>query len=105
MAYRVTITEDAKRQLLVLSARERRIAEDGVAARLIHEPMVETRAVKRLRPNPLADYELRLGDLRLLYKVDEAGSEVVIGLIGRRSGNLLIVEGEEFHGHESHSSE
>jgi hypothetical protein len=56
-----------------------------------------------LRPNPLADFELRVGDLRALYTVE--GDEVVILLVGRKVGNKLIVEGEEFHGHQDHPVE
>jgi mRNA-degrading endonuclease RelE of RelBE toxin-antitoxin system len=101
MAYRITITTEAKAQLLDLPAREQRIISDGVAARLGDQPVTASRAIKRLRPNPMVDYELRLGDLRVLYKVDEENAEVVIAIIGRKVGNALIVEGEEFHGHES----
>jgi mRNA-degrading endonuclease RelE of RelBE toxin-antitoxin system len=105
MAYSITITREAKAQLLDLPAREQRIISDGVAARLRDEPTSPSRAIKRLRPNPLADYELRLGDLRVLYKVDEEGEDFVVVIIGRKVGNALIVEGEEFHGHESDPTE
>ena len=58
-------------------------------------------AVKPLRPNPLAGYELRLGDLRVLYSVDQENSEVIVVAVGRKVDNTLVVEGVEFHGHES----
>lgn len=61
------------------------------------------RAIKRLRPNPLAEYELRVGDLRVLYNVE--GSDVVLLVVGRKAGNKLIVEGEEFHGHQDDPAE
>jgi hypothetical protein len=38
---------------------------------------------------------LRLGDLRVFYRVDDAGL-VTITLIGVKKGNILLVEGEEF---------
>jgi hypothetical protein len=57
---------------------------------------------KRLRPNPLAEFELRVGDLRVLYIVEEA--EVAL-LVGRKVGNKLVVAEEEFHGHQDHSIE
>ncbi len=101
MAYRITITQVAKSQLLDLPVWEQRIISDGVAARLRDQPASPSRAIKRLRPNPLADFELRLGDLRILYKVGVEVEEVLVVLIGRKVGNALIVEGEEFHGHES----
>ena len=101
MSYRVTITREAKASLLDLPVREQRIVGDGITARLLEQPTHPSRAVKALRPNPLADYELRLGDLRVLYKVDEENVEVVIVMVGRKVGNTLIVEGKEFYGHQS----
>jgi hypothetical protein len=78
--------------------REQRILEAAIRSRLEHEPTKLTKAIKRLRPNPLAEFELRAGDLRALYNVE--GDEVVILIVGRKVGNKLIVEGEEFHGHQ-----
>jgi mRNA interferase RelE/StbE len=105
MAYRIIITREAKAQLRNLQAREQRVVSDGVAARLLDQPSSPSHAIKRLRTNPLADYELRLGDLRVFYKVDEESDEVVIVIIGRKVGNALFVEGEEFHGHEGNPFE
>ena len=103
MPYRITITEDGERHLRALTARDRRILEAAILSRLEHQPETPTRAIKRLRPNPLAEFELRAGDLRALYNVE--GNEVVILIVGRKAGNKLIVEGEEFHGHQDHPAE
>jgi hypothetical protein len=45
-----------------------------------------------------ADYELRVGDLRALYRVEQVKVEprVIVAIIGKKDGNKLIVEGEEF---------
>ncbi|MCS6976924.1 MAG: hypothetical protein NZM31_07960 [Gemmatales bacterium] len=77
--------------------RDQRIIEAAIWARLEHQPTTPSRAIKRLRPNPLADFELRVGDFRVLYNVE--GDEVVLLIVGRKVGNKLIVEGEEFHAH------
>lgn len=98
MAYRITIADDADRQFGALSAREQRILQAAIEARLEHQPTVVSKAVKRLRPNPFAEFEPRASDLRVLYNVE--GDEVIILMIGRKVGNKLIVEGEEFHGHQ-----
>ena len=76
--------------------------EAAIQARLQHLPTTPTRAIKRLRPNPLAEFELRVGDLRVLYNEE---SEVVRLVIGRKVGNKLIVEGEAYHGHQDNPSE
>jgi mRNA-degrading endonuclease RelE of RelBE toxin-antitoxin system len=103
MAFKITITEDADRQFRALLVREQRILEAAILSRLEHQPTTPTKAIKRLRPNPLAEFELRTGDLRALYNVE--GDEVVILIVGRKVGNKLIVEGEEFHGHQDHPVE
>jgi mRNA-degrading endonuclease RelE of RelBE toxin-antitoxin system len=98
MPFDISITEDAERQLQSFTARERRMVEDAVWARLSQAPMKPTRAIKQLRPNPFAQFELRVGALRVLYNVE--GNDVVLLLVGRKVGNTLVVEGEEFHGHQ-----
>lgn len=104
MAFRITITEVAETHLRALSTREQRTVETAIVARLRENPTSPTRAIKRLRPNPFAEYELRVGDLRVLYNV-ENDTEVVLLLIGRKSGNKLIVGNEEFHGHQDDSTQ
>lgn len=103
MSFRITITEDAERQLRSLSARDQRILEAAVLLRLQEQPTSPTKAIQRLRPNPLAEFELRAGDLRALYNVEE--DEVIILIVGQKIGNKLIVEGEEFHGHQDNPAE
>lgn len=100
MPHKITITEDGERQLRALPTRDQRILEAAIVSRLEHQPTTLSKAIKRLRPNPLAEFELRAGDLRVLYNVE--GDEVVILIVGRKVGNKLIVEGEEFYGHQDH---
>lgn len=103
MPFKISITEEADRQFSSLAAREQRILEAAIQFRLEHEPTKPTKAIKRLRPNPFAEFELRAGDLRALYNVEK--DEVIILIIGTKVGNKLIVEGEEFHGHQDHPPE
>jgi mRNA-degrading endonuclease RelE of RelBE toxin-antitoxin system len=103
MPFKITITEDADRQFRALPVRDRRILEAAMLSRLQEQPTTPTKAIKRLRPNPLAEFELRAGNLRVLYNVE--GEEVVVLIVGRKVGNKLVVEGEEFHGHKDHPAE
>ena len=103
MAFGIAITDDAERQLRALPVREQRLIEAAVASRLVHQPTSVTRAVKRLSPNPLAQFELRVGELRVLYNVQ--ASEVVLLVVGRKVGERLIVEGEVFYGHQDNPPE
>lgn len=104
MAFLITMTNDAERQFLALSVRDQRILEAAISTRLTHEPTKESRSIKRLRPNSIAEFELRVGDLRALYVIDPAKQEVIIGVVGEKRGNKLFVEGREYHDHESAQS-
>jgi mRNA-degrading endonuclease RelE of RelBE toxin-antitoxin system len=98
MPYRITVTADAEAQMKALTARERRMLEAAVLSKLRDRPTTPTRAIKKLRPNPFAQFELRVGNLRVLYDVGEG--EVLLHTIGRKIGNRLVVEGEDFHEHQ-----
>lgn len=103
MAFRISSTASFTIQLAGLSAFERRIVEDAVRAKLSERPRTSTNAVKQLRPNRFAPFELRIGDLRVLYNVVD--EEVVLLALGRKIGGKLFVEGEEFHGHQDYTVE
>jgi mRNA-degrading endonuclease RelE of RelBE toxin-antitoxin system len=79
MPYKISITDDADRQLRSLSARDRTTLEAAIASRLLRDPVTPTKAIKKLRPNPLAQFELRAGDLRALYNVES--DEVIVLLV------------------------
>ena len=98
MPFKITITDVADGQFRALPARDQRVLEAAILSRLQHEPTTPTKAIKRLRANPLVEFELRAGNLRALYNVE--GDEVIVLIVGRKVGNTLIVEGEEFHGHQ-----
>jgi mRNA-degrading endonuclease RelE of RelBE toxin-antitoxin system len=65
------------------------------------EPTEASRRMKVTRPNPIAAWELRLGDYRVLYDVDENPRIVTVQVIGEKRGNRLIVGGKEYTSHES----
>jgi mRNA-degrading endonuclease RelE of RelBE toxin-antitoxin system len=59
----------------------------------------QTRHKFALDPPPdCADYELRVGNFRVMYRVEEteAALRVIVAIIGRKERNKLFVEGEEF---------
>ena len=66
MPFKITITNDAEEQLKGLPVREQQILEAAIMSRLPFAPTTPTKAIKRLRPNPLAEFELRVGKLRVL---------------------------------------
>ena len=47
-----------------------------------------------LRPNPLASWELRVGELRVYYQV-VADERVMIVAVGRKDRNKVMIAGQE----------
>jgi mRNA-degrading endonuclease RelE of RelBE toxin-antitoxin system len=81
----------------VLTARQRAIVFDAVDEQLAHQPTVETRNRKPMRPNPLATWELRIGDLRVYYEISEDADEVVtIVAVGLKERDRVLIGGKEF---------
>ena len=77
MPYTVEFAQSLEHHLLVLPARERATVLDAIGRQLLHEPLRETRNRKPLRPNPIAPWELRVGQLRVFYEVAGANGGVV----------------------------
>ena len=96
MAYRIQFTESAEQQFAELTARQQTIVLNAIKVQLRYEPLRETRNRKKLRPNPLAPWELRVGFLRVFYEVETLESDLLnILAIGIKKGNRLIVSGKE----------
>ncbi len=100
MEYGIRYTVTALEHLRDLSARDRTTLVDAVDDQLRHQPDVPTRRRKRMRNNPVAPWELRVGDYRVFYDVvleaEEAGKpEVVVLAIGLKIRNRVWIGGEE----------
>lgn len=96
MAYEIEFAESVQGHFRVLTARERAIVLDAAERQLLHEPLKETRQRKPLRPNPIAPWELRVGQLRVFYEVTAGEPGVVRVLaIGRKRRNAVIIGGKE----------
>lgn len=96
MTYEIEFAESVKSQLRQLTARSRSLVLAAIEAQLLHEPLRETRNRKPLRPNPLAPWELRVGDLRVFYEVsEEERKRVYILAVGEKRGNRLWIDGKE----------
>ena len=65
MAYRIDYSPDAEDHLRTLTARDQRIIVNTVDRQLVHQPTAETKNRRPMRPNPLATWELRVGNLRV----------------------------------------
>jgi mRNA-degrading endonuclease RelE of RelBE toxin-antitoxin system len=100
MPFQIKMTAGAESDMRWFTAYARRIILDGLETHLRHQPAQGSRQLKALRPNPVAGWELRLGDYRVLYDVDEVERVVTVQVVGEKQGNRLLVQGEEFTEHD-----
>src|SRR5262245_9263884 len=93
---RVELSPDAVRQLRALRANDRRLVQEQIRAQLGEtDATEETRNRFRLRrPSRAADYELRIRDWRVFYRV--INDAVQVALIGRKRGNFVIIDRRRF---------
>lgn len=57
----------------------------------MHQPTVATRNRKAMQPNPIAPWELRIGDLRVYYFVEEDEQIVIIRAVGIKDRNRVRI--------------
>jgi plasmid stabilization system protein ParE len=80
-----------------LTARDRATALAAINRQLAYEPLKETRHRKPLRPNPIAPWELRIGQVRVFYEVVGTGSRGAVRIlaVGPKRRNALMIGGKE----------
>jgi mRNA-degrading endonuclease RelE of RelBE toxin-antitoxin system len=96
VSYQIEYSPDAEDHLRALTARQQAMVLDSVDRQLVHQPDVETRNRKPMRPNPVAPWELRVGKLRVYYDfADEPAPVVYIRAVGVKVRNRVRIGGEE----------
>src|SRR5262245_1242285 len=94
--YKIEFSSDAKRHLRQSQARDQRIILDAIEGQLSNQPTVPTRNRKQLRPNSLAEWELRVQEFRVFYNVEEEQITVAVVAIAVKEGNKFLIEGKEY---------
>jgi mRNA-degrading endonuclease RelE of RelBE toxin-antitoxin system len=69
--FELEFTASALDDLGYFKRAEQNLILNKIEASLLHEPLVETRHRKPLRPNDLSAWELRVSNFRVLYDVNE----------------------------------
>ena len=94
MPYGIEFSPEAEDHLGRLAARRRALVLDSVDRHLMHQPEAETRNRKRLQPNPIAEWELRLSDLRVYRDVETDPEPVVlVRAVGVKQRNVVRIGG------------
>ena len=94
--FRILFAPSAIEDLKALRRADQQRVRSETRAQLVHEPLIPTRNRKRLRPNRLATWELRVGDLRIFYDVDDGLGTVLVTAIGVEVGSRLTIRGQEY---------
>jgi mRNA-degrading endonuclease RelE of RelBE toxin-antitoxin system len=94
--FELELSRDALEDLKSLRKSDRTLILDSLEKSLTHEPTQETRQKKLLRPNPLSNWELRVGQFRVFYDVDLETQVVLIKAVGWKDHNTLLIRGKEF---------
>lgn len=94
--FRFEFTRDADEDLRSFSKPERRFILQAMESLLAFEPSRQSRNRKRLRPNELARWELRVGNFRVFYDVEEEEGVVRIRGFGWKDRNRLLIRGKEY---------
>jgi mRNA-degrading endonuclease RelE of RelBE toxin-antitoxin system len=94
-AYRIEYSPEAEGHLRYLTKSQQTRVLDAVDRQLADEPTLETRHRKKMRPNPIAPWELRIGDLRVYYEVEERPRKSVnILAVGEKDRNTVRIARE-----------
>lgn len=94
--FTIQFTHEAIADWRALRKRNVQRIVDEVETPLIFEPTVVTRNRKQLRPNQLAEWELRIGEFRVFYDVAPADAIVKVLAVGRKIGSRLLIRGQEY---------
>jgi hypothetical protein len=91
---------EAIEHMSVIEARHLGLIRSTLEQRLGHEPLVETRARKPMRPSLFGTglLELRFGPrncFRAFYRADDEARTVEVVALGIKSGNRFFFGGEE----------
>jgi len=94
MKYSIRLTDSAIEDLDFYRKNERRLISDAMAVYLTYDADVHTRRRKPLRPNQIAQWELRIDDYRVFYDFEEEDVVKVVA-VGHKEHNDLYVRGKK----------
>ena len=93
MKFAVRFVPSADEDLGCYQAQEQRLILDAIGKFLEADADGESNRRKHLRPNPLAPWELRIGDYRIFYEMKPEGLVRVLA-VGHKVHNDLFIRGE-----------
>jgi mRNA-degrading endonuclease RelE of RelBE toxin-antitoxin system len=92
MRFEVRFVPSAYDDLGYYEAHEQRIIREAIGEFLETDADVQSKRRKPLRSNPLAPWELRVGDYRVFYEIRAPGVVRVLAVGHKRHNELFIRE-------------
>jgi len=92
----IDFSPDALQDLLWFRQAEQVTICTAIEDQLRHQPNVETRNRKRLRPGHLSEWELRVGKFMVFYDVNAEESKVIVVRVGYKERSKLFFRGQEY---------
>jgi len=93
MKFEIKFTPGSEKDLAYFKKYEQKIIISGIKKYLSDDANVETNRKKQLRPNELAPWELRIGNYRVFYDIEETNLVKIIA-IGLKVHNELFIRGK-----------
>jgi mRNA-degrading endonuclease RelE of RelBE toxin-antitoxin system len=94
--YTIRYTPSARDDLHALERAAVSTILQTIDQQLGHQPLTPTRNRKLLRPNALANWELRVGRYRIFYDADATANLVEVKAVGWKEHNKLFIRGQEY---------
>jgi mRNA-degrading endonuclease RelE of RelBE toxin-antitoxin system len=94
--FRVEFTLAAIDDLRLFRKFDQQMIVAAIEAQLPYQATQETRNRKRLRPNQVAEWELRVEQFRVFYDIDLRNATVIIEAVGHKQGSRLYLHGQEY---------
>lgn len=93
MTFTIIIKPNAAGDIEYYRVNEQRTIISGIKTHLPVEPEIEGKRKKKLRPNAIAPWELRIDIYRIFYKFQ--GTTVFVVAVGHKVHNKLYIRGKE----------
>lgn len=94
--FEIQFTADAIEDMRWFKKGERKQIIAELESQLGYEPATETRNRKRLRPNKIAEWELRLERFRVFFDMDPQNRLIKVEAVGYKRGSRLFIHGKEY---------
>jgi mRNA-degrading endonuclease RelE of RelBE toxin-antitoxin system len=96
LMFEIIILPPARSAIVKLRRFDQRRVVEAIEKQLVEQPTHQTRNRKKLRPNKLAEWELRVGEFRVFYEVNAAEGVVWVVNVGYKEHGQLFLDDKEY---------